>query len=524
MSQPTNKLKNVTMITLDSWLSQMGEEVDEKEEVLCTVLNVHNPSLHEPRAEEKAVEDESLNKDVDEDVLHMKKKARSVCFLVVVLACSFFLGAGSRLESYKASLVLKLYTIDTKASDTDGGVLMNAAVEGESSNSEDKSMLTPIANTSTTPLPRFILGFSTGHTGSTSAQVMLKTGCPWNDKNISKKHDGGGSLLQFFSEAFELSPRPLRESYFHGNLDAKDDSLSCQYTRDILLPFLLDNIHKSIQPQLQDIEMYKEEALSMTTFVDMGHFNNRGKALECLHKELATHTQSPNGPLTWIRIRRNRQSVAYSFAGESITPCLVDHNSTPTNTEIYRELIPMKNKAHPHPVVATCPRSGEGTAAVALKVPNDQIWDSMTTFQQFLWSADEIEARWHAMVKQYNNSSDSANTVSLFLEMTWSSKEDFQQSSDEIRSQLGCIPWNAPNSKKHVSKVQNSVNCTFLVEQDFEYRQMMQFDAETYKMLYENEDWTLPDHMADSGMCMEDREELDAVAEAMKKEVKLWLK
>mmetsp|Transcript_5118 Transcript_5118/g.9720 ORF Transcript_5118/g.9720 Transcript_5118/m.9720 type:complete len:112 (-) Transcript_5118:10-345(-) len=108
--------------------------------------------------------------------------------------------------------------------------------------------------------------------------------------------------------------------------------------------------------------------------------------------------------------------------------------------------------------------------------------------------------------------------------MTWSSKEDFQQSSDEICSQLGYIPWNAPNSKKHVSKIQNSVNCTFLVEQDFEYRQMMQFDAETYKMLYKNEDWTLPDHMADSGMCIEDREELDAVAEAMKKEVKLWLK
>mmetsp|Transcript_5118 Transcript_5118/g.9719 ORF Transcript_5118/g.9719 Transcript_5118/m.9719 type:complete len:172 (-) Transcript_5118:1049-1564(-) len=171
MLQPTNKLKNVSMITLDSWLSQMGEEADEKEEVLCNVLNVDNhatnPSLHEPRAEEKAVEDESLDKDVDEDVLlYMnKKKARLVSFLVVVLAClvSLFLGTGSRLESYKALLVLKLYTIDTKASDTDGGVLMNAAVEDESPKREDKSMLTPIANTSTTPLPRFILGFSTGH-------------------------------------------------------------------------------------------------------------------------------------------------------------------------------------------------------------------------------------------------------------------------------------------------------------------------------------------------------------------------
>jgi hypothetical protein len=82
----------------------------------------------------------------------------------------------------------------------------------------------------------------------------------------------------------------------------------------------------------------------MTTFVDRGHFNHRGKAFECLHKDLAAHSPSPNGSLTWIRIRQNRQSVPYSAARKSITPCLMDHNSTPTKKKKLRSIFGCTSK------------------------------------------------------------------------------------------------------------------------------------------------------------------------------------
>ena len=50
-----------------------------------------------------------------------------------------------------------------------------------------------------------------------------------------------------------------------------------------------------------------------------------------------------------------------------------------------------------HPSVSLCPRSDEGDGPVNLPVPDDATWDRLTSFQRFLWYADKMEHRWHAL-------------------------------------------------------------------------------------------------------------------------------
>ena len=102
--------------------------------------------------------------------------------------------------------------------------------------------------------------------------------------------------------------------------------------------------------------------------------------------------------------------------------------------------------------------------------------------------------------------------------MTWSSKEQFEQGSQDIRKQLQCTPLPViPKRKDHIKdRNKGEVNCTRLVELDFEYRQIMKMDPKTYKMLYNNDQWSLPDHMGDSGLCRESTDELERVVETFK--------
>ena len=92
---------------------------------------------------------------------------------------------------------------------------------------------------------------------------------------------------------------------------------------------------------------------------------------------------------------------------------------------------------------------------------------SASNLAQFL--VTEMEARWHTFSHQPGHAKK--------LEMTWSSKDDFNRESNIVRARLGCTQISKPPANnRHVRKAGKSVNCTDLVEQDFAYRKIMNLD------------------------------------------------
>ena len=181
--------------------------------------------------------------------------------------------------------------------------------------------------------PRFIFGHSTGHAGSTTVHKSLsQPGCPWE-------------TFQSFEE------RVKGEAYWTADPD-------CNMTKNILVPHLLaiidEHKHKHEQASRET-----GKSIDNTTFIDMGHFHNRGRVIECL----ADHFREQ---AAFVRVRRDRYSIANSFAKRNQTPCI------------------LANKLLRHPGGSVCPRSGEDAGLVNLPVPSDLIWDAMTPFQRFL--------------------------------------------------------------------------------------------------------------------------------------------
>ena len=215
-------------------------------------------------------------------------------------------------------------------------------------------------------IPRFIFGHSTGHAGSTALHnALARSDCPWG-KPVAK---------------FELVYKNKTEILMKETQWPFDSD--CELTRTRLLPFL----------NKQFTSDYDEHQ----TFIDLGHVHNRGRVLECLADLL-------RDDVTFVKIRRNRYDIAHSFASQFNHSCI------------------HPDSEKPHPFVALCPRSSEvesGAGPVNLPVV-DEVWDSFTPLQRFLWYADEVEHRWHTL--QQRPYSDESRPS--FFEVTWSDPDE----------------------------------------------------------------------------------------------------
>jgi hypothetical protein len=169
-----------------------------------------------------------------------------------------------------------------------------------------------------------------------------------------------------------------------------------------------------------------------------------------------------------------------------------------------------------HPSVSICPRSSEGRGNVNLAVASDDIWDSLTPFQQFLWYADEMEHRWYTLQKMfyanYNIAPELRRHVPgghgkpTFIEVTWDSKDELQQGINWVRANLGCTPaMFVTNEHPHVKHEHGALNCSQFIHEDLEYRKKMKYGSKAIDILFPSK---LPQHV-DSSECREDRAELE---------------
>lgn len=172
-----------------------------------------------------------------------------------------------------------------------------------------------------------------------------------------------------------------------------------------------------------------------------------------------------------------------------ITPCMS------------RIVIEGQEFAHPH--VSICPRSTENSGRVDLPVPNDTVWDSLTSFQQFLWYADEMEHRWHSLLMMFNSSNGAISSAlpqhdsgtsgkPAFIEVTWNNEEELRNGVNWVRKQLGCSPVKAlVKQHPHVNHKEGTLNCSRYLWEDFEYRKVMNFSAKMNDILFSDK----PQHL-----------------------------
>lgn len=323
------------------------------------------------------------------------------------------------------SLSLRL-RLDSAFSDPKG-------VASKSDTSGDALIASTTGSSGTLANAQFIFGHSTGHSGSTTVHDALKQGgCPWD-----------GHMLNMF----ERTPERKKEWDFDGD---------CERTRSAILPFF----ETKIDAKFGDAAAI--EGGSGATYIDLGHFHNRGRVLECLAEILGERA-------TFVRIRRNRYSVANSFLSHRVgfqTTCMVDTRG-------------MKS-----PTVSLCPRSGERAGPVNLPT-SDQVWDEFTPFQRFLWYSDEVEHRWHTLKGMFEDRSGNSGSPH-FHEMTWHDGDELTDGIQNLRNELGCTEAKIRNRKKHAdhSEEAPSLDCAGMLRQDLEYRRIMGYDAKTSGMLF----------------------------------------
>jgi len=308
-------------------------------------------------------------------------------------------------------------------------------------------------------LPIYIIGFSTGHAGSTTVHYHLKEYCNQNDDN-------------YFN--FELKfGKKIDEPY-----DPQDP---CAFTRDVLIPFL------------------DKKRGSKRKFFDLGHFYNDPSYLECLAAFL--------GPkIGFVRIRRNRHDIAHSFMHTNINyPFL-----TTCNRKQALEKEAIKNRLRA-PSCSYCPFERQSFPPVALDVPNWS-WRLLDPFQRFLWMIDDIEMRWYFMKKTFVESN--------FYEITWSQTKELEDGLRAVDKAFGCnTTWEeAKNKKQHTQHMEGDLrDCTNELVLDIDYRNLVGYSPDVQKILYEDFKQNVG-----GDKCQESREQLKDVLDEEKSSLSHW--
>lgn len=293
--------------------------------------------------------------------------------------------------------------------------------------------------TASLPPFRYILGVTTGHSGSTYAQKVLKNGigCPFRVVGTFEQQAKD-------EQAWNIP---------------KDGTTWCdQHVQPKLLPFL------------------ESKRRGTRAYIDVGHFHNRGRTIECLAEALQEH-------VAFVRVRRNRYKIATSFIrtetrrGPIVTPCMRAH------------------KVYPHPIHATCPFDNAGDTNL---MTDKETWKALTPFQKFLWYADEMEHRWHTLRRSFPKAT--------FFEITWEEPDELHDGAVRVRQQLGCDAGNkVALNKTHVTRHAKTVDCSQYVREDLEYRKLMNYDQETLSILYGSH----PQHV-DFEECFDTRVQLES--------------
>jgi len=287
---------------------------------------------------------------------------------------------------------------------------------------------------------KYILGFSTGHAGSTTvhSELIAAEQCPFDKVGT-----------------FEAQLPQERDCTNCGTAQEAGDE--CSFTRDNVFPFL---------------ESKRGGASSNKTWVDLGHYHNRGTIIECLASQLKSQS-------TFVHIRRNRYHIARSFSNKRTTPC--------------------KLKG-----VGYCPTSenqnyGNGFGTIS----DDGVWERLTAFQKFLWYADDVEYRYHKIRQQFGDAKDQPH----WIEITWTTAEEIAAGVEHVKARLGCN-YNASiqtvtNHKSHQRHDRGTWDCIHMIAEDLEYRKLMNFTTEQRAALF----GAIPQRL-DGGECNATRQSL----------------
>ena len=133
----------------------------------------------------------------------------------------------------------------------------------------------------------------------------------------------------------------------------------------------------------------------------------------------------------------------------------------------------------------------------------DDIWDSFTPFQRFLWYVDEVEEKWHVLTTRNRSKSP------RFHEITWSSSDELKQGLFALRQSFGCKDkqqdYEINKHKMHIVHKARGRNCSDMIRQDLEYRRLMKYslDTERYQRLFGE----FPQHV-DSSDCKDSYDDL----------------
>ncbi len=196
----------------------------------------------------------------------------------------------------------------------------------ERNESQSTSSINPYHNVTsstnyTSKKPKFIFGHTTGHSGSSTVSRSLAsaTGCSWNvDPKFERRHP---------SEVSSYHSRMIHEP---------EDGSDCPLLDGRLMP-MLEKLIK-LKAKREKIDQ------SDVTYLDLGHFHNRFRTLECLADRLQDQ-------VTFIKIRRNRYAIAMSFSKDFMTPCKSSKES--------KVLIDVPEGKQLSPALSICPRSDE---------------------------------------------------------------------------------------------------------------------------------------------------------------------
>jgi hypothetical protein len=195
---------------------------------------------------------------------------------------------------------------------------------------------------------------------------------------------------------------------------------------------------------------------------------------------------------TFVLLRRNSHDIAISFFKAHSTPSL---NAEPK----------MK-----HPMISCCPHSEEGNGPVSLAV-EDEVWTQLSSFQKFLWMADEMEHRFYKLQQAFSSSPNC-------LEISWSSSKESSTGLANVRASLGCSrQFEMQNKKNLVKHKAGRRSCTKQVLEDLAHRQLVNCTLEEQAAVH-----THPQRITVE-KCMETEDEVPTVIRSALQNMTHWV-
>ena len=280
----------------------------------------------------------------------------------------------------------------------------------------------------------FVLGFSTGHVGTTTI-------------SSASSYGNSSSVAHFFFEECTLSELlPLMRN--ENALPAQEHHVRTVWARHLVS------------------KLSRRGAHTAGVCVDLSHYTLP------FYRGLISVLQASGRPLSLVRIRRDACEVASSFfsSGSRFGACVAAVGFCPLHAAMVGSL-----------VLST------GTTRAA--------WSNWTAFQKALWIADETEAQWLRRVVPGALGVIGAQTS--ILEVSWSSAGSavdppIRAALDPIARSLGlsaALPENIANKKQHVKG-------TLPVPVEFQRAQLLEYSKQLYRDYPESRSLQLPSHAA----------------------------